>query len=337
MSSYAVAVIGCGYWGPNLIRNCVAHPKVSRVVVCDKNPKRLEVMRRQFPSVETTESSEAIFQDASISAVLIALPVSLHYPLARAALQRGKHVLLEKPMTSNVAEAEELNALARAAGLTIFVDHTFLYTGAIRYIKKQIDADALGPLLYYDSVRINLGLFQHDVNVIWDLAPHDVSIMLYLMGATPRRARAIGVRHFKQQHENIAHIYCDFAENLIGHIHVNWLSPVKIRKTILAGAKKMIVYDDNEVVEKVKIYDSGIDLTSDPEKIHETLISYRSGDIYVPKIEGTEALKNVISDFLNCVETGAKPVSDGLFGQEVIRVLQAADQSLKSDGSVVEL
>lgn len=337
MQGHSVGIIGCGYWGPNLIRNFFEHPGVGRVLVCDRDPGRLDFIQRRYPSIDTCSDLDEFFEDSEIDATVIATPVSTHYPFAKRALETGRHVLIEKPMAQSVAEAEELTRLAKENGRVIMVDHTFLYTAAVNEIRKRIDSGELGDCLYFDSVRINLGLFQHDVNVLWDLAVHDISIMLYLLRQSPLWVQASGIRHFKDQHENIAYLACEMPGNQMGHIHVNWLSPVKVRKIILGGSKRMIVYDDNEVMEKIKVYDAGVELDTPPETIHDILVSYRVGDIFVPKLQNIEALREVAADFIHCIETGDRPRSDGNLGLDVIRILESASQSMKEDGKRNEL
>jgi len=333
-----IGVIGCGYWGPNLVRNFNALDNVDVVGVSDMREERLDFIRRQFPSIKIlTTNADDLLKSPDIDAVIISTPVSTHFPLGMKALKNGKHILVEKPFTATVAEAEQLLDLAAQKNLKVMVDHTFIYTGAVKTIKDYIDSGQLGDLYYFDSVRVNLGLFQHDVNVIWDLAPHDVSIMDYLLNREPRAISATGVAHFEQGIENIAYISTYYENNLLGHIHVNWLAPVKVRKTLISGSKKMIIYDDMEPSEKVKIYDKGVDVTHDKEQIYNMLIQYRTGDMLAPQINLTEALKGVANEFINSIKQNRRPLTDGESGMRVVRILEAANKSIRMNGQVVEL
>ncbi len=333
-----IGVIGCGYWGPNLIRNFNALNDTTVVSVSDKRKERLDCIARQFPSIKnlTTDANE-ILRATDIDAVVIATPVSTHFPLAMEALKNGKHVLLEKPFTATVAESEQLIEEAEKRNLQIMVDHTFIYTGAVQTIKKYIDSGELGDLYYFDSVRVNLGLFQHDVNVIWDLAPHDVSIMDYLIEKQPVAISATGMAHFDSGIENIAYISIYYENNFLGHIHVNWLSPAKLRKTIISGSRKMIIYDDMEPSEKVKIYDKGVDIVKDKEQIYDMLVQYRTGDMIAPQIAITEALKNIAQEFYDSIQESRAPLTDGKAGLRVVQILEAANKSIKANGKVIEL
>jgi predicted dehydrogenase len=333
-----VAVIGCGYWGPNLIRNFAATPGCRLVAVCDLQPERLAKVREQHPSVEITSDYLALLEREDIDAVAIATPVSTHYPLAKLAIEAGKHVMVEKPMTATVAEAEDLVAMAEKRKRVLMVDHTFAYTGAVRRMKDLVDKGELGELLYYDSVRVNLGLFQHDVNVLWDLAVHDLAIMDFALGQTPCAVSATGHAHLNGQHEDIAYLTCFFESNLIAHLHLNWLSPLKIRRTILGGDKKMLVYDDLEPSEKLKIYDRGATLQmAGAESIHQQKIDYRMGDMWAPHIAPGEALKVKTAHFVECIANETTPITDGQAGLRVVRILEAASQSLARRGAPVSL
>jgi predicted dehydrogenase len=333
-----IGVIGCGYWGPNLIRNFSAMDDVKVVGVCDLRPARLDFVRRQFPAAKLlTGQVSDIISSPDIDAVVICTPVSTHFELARKALENGKHVLLEKPFTATVQEAEQLIDLATKKNLQLMVDHTFIYTGAVQAIKKQIDAGNLGELYYFDSVRVNLGLFQHDINVVWDLAPHDVSIMDFLLGRSPKAVSATGVAHFETGIENIAYVTTFYDNNLMGHIHVNWLAPVKVRRTLVSGSKKMIIYDDMEPSEKVKIYDCGVNFLKDQDQIYNILVQYRTGDMLAPKIDLTEALKRVTAEFCASITENRSPLTDGVAGLRVVKILEAANQSMRHNGQVVEL
>ncbi|RKY44609.1 MAG: gfo/Idh/MocA family oxidoreductase [Candidatus Neomarinimicrobiota bacterium] len=330
-----VGVIGLGYWGPNLVRNFFATPDVDKVYGVDVDKSRLELMKNKFPMIEVRKDYKELLEDDSVDAIAIATPVSYHYQIAREALQKGKHVLIEKPMTSNIKEAEELVNLAEKNGLVLMVDHTFLYTGAVRKIKELIEAGEIGDLYYFDSVRVNLGLFQHDINVIWDLAPHDLSIMTYIVKEKPVSVAAFGSAHYNGI-EDIAYIVVNFDNSLIAHFHVNWLAPVKVRQILISGTKKMIVYDDTEPSEKVKVYDKGIIVTT-RDGIYQTLIQYRTGDMYAPKIDSTEALSLVCKEFVESIKDKRKPLTDGMSGLEVVRMLELAEKSLKSGGKCMEI
>ena len=328
-----IGVIGYGYWGPNVVRNLQALDAAQVVAVCDKHPPALKRARHGYPNVQLVSDANEILRSPDIDAVAVVTPVWTHFDLARAALQNGKHVFLEKPLTSNAAQAEELIELAERKNLKIMVDHTFLFTGAVRKIRQLVDQGELGDLYYYDSTRVNLGLFQHDIDVIWDLAPHDLSIMDYLIRKEPEAVVATGQAHLNS-HADIAFITVYFPQNTIAHINVNWLSPVKVRTTLIGGEKKMLVWNDLEADEKVKIYDKGVDI-SNREGVYELLVSYRSGDMWSPKVEQSEALKTELQYFLDCIETDQKPTNDGVAGLRVIRLLEAAGKSLKLRGETV--
>ncbi|MDY0081697.1 MAG: Gfo/Idh/MocA family oxidoreductase, partial [Ignavibacteriaceae bacterium] len=282
-----VAIVGLGYWGPNLLRNFLAQPDVEQVIACDSREDRLKLMKQKFPSIILEKDCDKTLT-GDCDLVVIATPVATHYPIAKKALLNGKHIWVEKPFTANVAEAEELIEIAESKNLNIFVDHTFIYNGAVIKMKELVEKGELGNILYFDSERINLGLFQRDVNVIWDLAPHDLSIMQFILGLKAKAISANGIANFNGK-ENIAHISIYFEDNCFAHFHVNWLSPVKIRRMIVGGSKKMLVYDDMENFEKFKVYDSGIDIKT-TEGIHEALVQYRIGDMFSPKVNQTEAL-----------------------------------------------
>jgi len=337
-----VGVIGCGYWGPNLVRNFVNNEKIQVKTVCDLEEKKLNNIKRIYPFVDTTKNAADIMKDNEIDAVAIATPSFTHHELGKAALENGKHVLIEKPMTVTSDEGKELVDLAEKNNKTILVDHTFIFTAAVEKIKEIYDSGELGDILYYDSVRINLGLFQPDINVVWDLAPHDLSIMNYILNKNFKKVTAIGISHAYPNIENVAYMTVHFEENIIAHFHFNWLAPVKMRMTLIGGSKKMIVYDDMEPTDKVKIYDKGIELKSTPsknvpEEMYKYLIGYRIGDIYIPKIDHTEALKAEVSHFVDCIENNKKPVTDGEFGLGVVKILEAAQRSIKNDGRIEEI
>jgi predicted dehydrogenase len=332
-----VSVIGIGYWGPNLVRNFAANPNARVVACCDLAQNRLDFIRRSYPAVETTTDYRRIIRDPTTDLIVVCTPVSTHFEIARAALLAGKHVLIEKPMTATSAQAEELVELAERKRLRVFVDHTFIYTGAVRRIKELIESGELGKLYYFDSVRVNLGLFQHDVNVLWDLAPHDVSIMHHLLPGRPESVVATGIDNFGNGLENVAYLTVYYPDHLIAHVHTNWLSPVKIRQTLLAGSKKMVVWDDNQPSEKVRIYDKGVDVVQNVDQVYNMLVQYRTGDMYCPKIDGREALAVEVERIVNCLEKGMDGVVDGRDGLQVVRILEAAQTSVKARGKEVRL
>jgi len=337
-----VGVIGYGYWGPNVARNFHAASGFNLTAVSDISEKRLAMAQAHYPFIKSMRDPKELIRSKDVDSVAIVTPVFAHYEMAKEALLAGKHIFVEKPFTSTSAQAEELIDLAAKKGLKIMVDHTFLFTGAVKKIKEVINSGQLGRLLFYDSVRVNLGLFQHDINVIWDLAPHDLSIMDYVIPSRPEAISAHGSVHFEGGFEDIAYIAVEFKGNgFIAHFHVNWLSPVKIRKTLISGDKKMLVWDDLDVDEKIKIYDRGVDIKTSNEAakngIHELLVSYRSGDVHIPKLEGTEALKAEIEYFAKCLERNEEPFNNGQSGLQVVRLLEAADESMKNGGKRIEL
>jgi predicted dehydrogenase len=337
----SIGVIGCGYWGPNLIRNFVENERASLRWICDVDAHRLREFGRRYPSARTTTDHRQMLADPELDAVVIATPVATHYPFGKDALQAGKHVLVEKPFTRSMGEAEELIRLAEAQGRTLMIDHTFVYTGAVRKIKEIVESGEIGELLYFDSVRINLGLFQRDINVVWDLAPHDLSIMDYLVGREPVALTATGSSHIEQGIENIAYVMLRFADQFIAHFHFNWLAPVKIRRALIAGSRKMIVYDDIEPTEKIRVYDKGVTTTrierdADKEAAYRTLVSYRTGDVWVPKLDSTEALAHVCAEFLDAIQHKRRPLTDGAAGLRVVRLLEAAQQSINQGGKLIE-
>jgi predicted dehydrogenase len=337
-----VGVIGCGYWGPNLLRNFAENEAAQLAWMSDLDMKRLDTVSRRYPAARTTQDCRHLFADPHLDAVVIATPVATHYRFARAALEAGKHVLVEKPFTSTTREAEQLIELAERRGLTLMVDHTFIYTGAVRKVKEVVESGELGELLYFDSVRINLGLFQRDINVVWDLAPHDLSIMDYIIGRAPVAVTATGSCHIEPGIENIAYVMFRFSDQFIAHFHFNWLAPVKIRRALIAGSRKMIVYDDIEPTEKIRIYDKGVTANrggdeADIEAAYRTLVSYRTGDVWVPKLDSTEALRYVCSEFLDSIRQGRPPLTDGHAGLRVVRLLEAAEQSIREGGRAVEI
>ncbi len=334
-----VAVIGYGYWGPNLVRNFSWLEETHVKYVCDLDEKRLEKVNGLFPNVETTTTDyQHVLDDPGVSAIAIATPVSTHFPLAKAALEAGKHILLEKPMTNCVADARKLIDLAKRKERLIMVDHTFLYTGAVRKIKELVDSNHIGEIYYFDSVRVNLGLFQSDVNVIWDLAPHDLSIMNYIVKKQPIAVSAIGVSHVMNDLENIAYLTVFYEDTTFAHFHVNWLSPIKLRQILIGGSEKMIVYNDLESTEKIKVYDSGVTFKPDDKQaIYDTMIQYRTGDMYAPKLDLQEALKVECQHFVDCIRTGTQPITNGEFGLEIVKILEAAQSSIKQQGKKIDL
>jgi predicted dehydrogenase len=327
-----VGIIGYGYWGPQIARNFVGADDCEVSVICDKNPAALRRVQRAYPDVHTTCEVSEVLCSPEIDAVAVITPVWTHFDLARTALQNGKHVFVEKPFTSTAAQAEELIELAARKNLTIMVDHTFLFTGAVRKIRQLIDDGTLGKLYYYDSTRVNLGLFQHDVNVIWDLAPHDLSIMDYLIASKPECLVATGQTHLNG-HQDVAYITVYFSDNMIAHFNVNWLSPVKVRTTLLGGEKRMVVWNDLEADEKIKVYDKGVEIKNG-QGVYDLLVSYRSGDMWAPKVTQMEALAAETRYFIECINSGETPFNDGVAGLRVVKLLEAADRSLAESAAV---
>jgi predicted dehydrogenase len=329
-----IAVIGYGYWGPNLVRNFLA-VGAGVVYVADKNEQRLGLAKHTYPAVKVTSDIETVLNDVKIDAVAVALPVSFHYQIARKALLAGKHVLVEKPMTENRKTTEDLISLALQKNKVLMCDHTFLYTGAVKKIHDLVSGDALGCLQYFDSIRVNLGLFQKDVNVLWDLAPHDISILSYIKSEHPVSVSASGISHTKNNIENIAYMSLFYQSNFIAHINVSWVSPVKVRRTMIGGKDKTIVYDDIEPTEKVKIYDSGYTVSGNDTNMF--MVDYRIGDIYIPKLDTTEALNGMARNFCEAVTKSIKPVSDCTLALNVVSVLEAAEKSIKNSGKEYKL
>lgn len=325
------AVIGLGYWGPNLVRNFSASPESAVVMGCDLQANRCDKITGLYPSIRCTQKVDEIFERRDVDAVVIATPVQTHYSLVKNALTAGKHVLVTKPLTDNIAHAEELTELAEKNRLVLQVDHTFIYHPAVEKLKDIVMRGELGDLYYFDSVRINLGLFQTDASVIWDLAPHDISIMEHLIGRPVQWVQAVGACHAGQKFESMAYITVQFADNILGHCHVNWLAPMKIRSIMLGGSRRMVVYDDNLVTEKVKIYDKGVTLNS-IEGLYDALVQYRHGDMHAPAIENSEALGREVRHFVHCIKQGVAPVTDGHAGLRVLRILAAAEKSIRQRG-----
>jgi predicted dehydrogenase len=332
-----IGVVGYGYWGPNLVRNFSLATDSGVVAVCDQRAERLATVNKLYPAVNTYDDVDRMLADPAVDAVAIATPVSTHFPLAKLALLAGKHVFVEKPFTATVDEGEELITQADERGLTLMVDHTFIYTSAVRKIHELISSGSLGDLYYYDSVRVNLGLFQSDVSVMWDLAVHDLSIMDFLLGKNPITVAATAVAHVSGQPENMAYIICRFENNLIAHFHVNWLAPVKVRQTLICGSEKMVVFDDVDVSEKVKVYDKGIILAEAEPEVYQRHIGYRTGDMWAPRLDTIEALAVETQHFVDCVRSGETPLSDGRAGLRVVKILEAATRSMASNGAPIEI
>jgi len=353
-----IGIVGYGYWGPNLVRNFSQTDGARVICVCDQSEARRRQVEAHYPAIKTVAKIEDLLADTSIDAVAIATPVSSHFELSMMALRAGKHVLVEKPMTSTAEQAEKLIEEADKRGLTLMVDHTFIYTSAVRKIKELVDNGTLGDLYYYDSVRVNLGLLQHDVNVLWDLAVHDLSIMDFVLGRPPKMIAATGVASVAGHPESLAYLTCFFADNLIAHFHVNWLAPVKIRRTLVGGSEQMIEWDDMQLSEKLRIYDKGVTVTSMPassrkpgqppastrlkldqssEGAYQLKVGYRAGDMWAPHLPNVEALQVEARHFLDCIRTKERPTSDGRAGLRVVRVLEAASLSMAKHGQPIEL
>lgn len=332
-----VGVIGYGYWGPNLVRNFMEAPGSTVVAVCDLRGERLVQLKTRYPTIQISSDCQSLFQNQDLDAIVIATPVSSHFELAMGALKAGKHVLVEKPLAANSDQASRLIDEAARRKKVLMVDHTFVYTSAVRKIRELITANALGDIYYYDAVRVNLGLFQHDVNVIWDLAIHDLSVMDYVLPTKATAVSATGISHIPGQPENVAYITLFFDEPQIAHVHVNWLTPVKVRHTLIGGSEKMILYDDLEPSEKVKVYDKGITVSQSPEAVYEMLVSYRSGDMWAPRLDSTEALQIEAQHFVDCIENNKKPDTDGTDGLRLVRIVEAAEKSLRARGQLVEI
>jgi predicted dehydrogenase len=330
-----VGVIGFGYWGPNIVRNLHTLDSIKVEAVCDKSEPALARVRKAYPGVKTCTDASDILNSPNIDAVAVITPVWTHYELTKRALENGKHVFVEKPLTSNAKQAQELIELAARKKLTLMVDHTFLFTGAVKKIRELTESGALGDLYYYDSLRVNLGLFQHDVSVLWDLAPHDLSIMDHLIKAEPEAVVATGERHVNGV-EDIAFLTIYFPNSVIAHINVNWLSPVKIRMTLIGGQKKMLVWNDLVADEKVRIYDKGVLLNPD-DGIRYPYVTYRAGDMWAPQLEQLEALSVELKYFADCIEGSMTPFNDGHAGLRVVRMLEAAERSIQKRGELVRL
>ena len=324
-----IGIIGYGYWGPNLVRNFSETPGATVAAVADLSTKQLELVQRRYPTVKTTTDFRDLLNDPTIDAIAIATPVSTHFELGMAALRAGKHLWLEKPMTETSEQARRLVEEAERRQLVLIVDHTFIYTGAVRKMKELIDAGELGRIYYYDSIRVNLGLFQRDVSVISDLAVHDFSILDYLLGEHPVAVSANGTNHFPGTPENLAYVTLFYDSGTIAHTNVSWLAPVKVRQIHVGGSKKMITYDDLEPSEKIKVYDKGVSFTDDPQKIQEMRVGYRTGDMWAPKLSGAEALAVEGAHFVDCIVNGKVPTTDGQLGLRVVETIEACHHSMR--------
>ena len=332
-----VGVVGYGYWGPNLVRNLMELPDCRVGAICDRRDDRLALASRRCPSARITRDLESVICDPELDVVVVATPVSTHYEIAKAALRADKHVLVEKPLAMCSRETEDLIDEAKRRKRVLMVDHTFVYTGAVREIRNQIARGDLGKIHYYDSVRINLGLFQHDVNVLWDLAVHDLAIADYVLGEPVVGVSALAFGHFPDQPENLAYLTLLFKSGTVAHFHVNWVAPVKMRRTVIGGSRRMVIYDDLEPSDKVKIFDSGVDLVDDELSVHRMLVSYRVGDMRAPRIDLTEALSTEMRHLLDCIKHGKTPVTDGSAGQRVVRLLELAQLSMKQGGRMINV
>lgn len=332
------AVVGVGYWGPNLVRNLMSSGELDGVIAVDTDAARLKKVCQQFPGLDGSSDLGEVLRRADVEAVVVAAPVRFHYPIAKAALEAGKHVLVEKPITMNSAQARELIDLADARHLTLMVDHTFIFTGAVEKIADVARSGDFGNFYYVDSVRINLGLFQHDINVIWDLAPHDLSIVNHVLQRKPQVIRATGMCHTNSGLVDVAYLNAEYADNIGANFHVNWLSPTKVRQMIFAGSNRMIVWNDIEAAEKVRVYDRGIQVAqADREGQYITQINYRTGDAWLPKLDPTEALRKITAHFIDCYRTGREPLTSGRDGLDVVLSLEAAEMSLANGGRPVAI
>ena len=332
-----IGVIGYGYWGPNLVRNFTELTRANVSTVVDVDPQRLQIVKRRFPAIKTSTNFQDLLRDSSIDAIAVATPVRTHFELGMAVLKAGKHLWLEKPMAESSLQARKLVDEAEKRKRVLLVDHTFIYTGAIRKMREIVESAELGQIYYYDSIRVNLGLFQHDVNVISDLAVHDFSILDHLLKEYPVAVSASGINHFPGTRENLAYITLFYNSGTIAHTNVSWLAPVKVRQILLGGSKKMIMYDDLHPSEKVKVYDKGVNFTDDPRQIYEMRVGYRTGDMWAPRLDGTEALRVEGEHFLDCIENGKAPQTDGRLGLRVVELLEAAISSMRGRGETVHL
>jgi len=334
----SLAVIGVGYWGPNLVRNFMSLGAFDEVVACDRDAARLASVCQRFPGLQDCTDPEELWNRADVEAVVIAVPVRFHYDLAKAALSAGKHVLIEKPMTQTAEQARELVDLAEAKNLTLMVDHTFIYTGAVEKIEQIVRRQDLGTFYYIDSVRVNLGLFQHDVNVIWDLAPHDLSIVNHILQRRPKVVRATGQSHTDKDLPDVAYVNIEYGDSICANFHVSWLAPTKIRRMVFSGSRRMIVWNDLEDAEKIRVYDRGIELTRiSKEQEYELQVGYRTGDVWLPNVARTEALRKVAEHFVDCCRTGKTPLTSGRDGLDVVMTLEATEMSLANAGHPVAI
>ena len=329
-----IGIIGLGYWGPNLLRNFQSSKHCYVTYVCDKNKKILDNIKKNNPLISTTTNYKELIKNSKVDAVVISTPIKTHYEISLDCIKNGKHIFVEKPLSDSIKKAREIVIKAKRKKLTLFVDHTFIYTDSIIKIKKLLEKKAIGKLLYYDSTRINLGLFQDDANVLWDLAVHDISILLYLMNSMPISVSATGHSHIKNKPENIGFITLKFKNNFVAHINVNWLSPVKIRQTLIGGSKKMIVYNDIEPSEKIKIYDKGITENWERKKL---FISYRTGDSVIPHLDNSEALSRASDHFIHCILHNKTPITDGNIGLKVVSIIETAIKSMKKNGVSIKI
>jgi predicted dehydrogenase len=334
--SLRIWIIGLGYWGPNLVRNFRSVEGTTVRICCDLELSRFQKLASQYGDLDFTTSAREVIEHPGVDAVVIATPVVTHFELARMALTAGKSVLVEKPLSLRVEDATELVELADRKGLTLQVDHVFVYSPAVKQIKRIVDSGRLGRLFFIDSVRINLGLFQRDVNVLWDLAPHDLSIVDYLVGKMPRSVSAFGSVHADKEMEDVAYLNLDFGDGLIANFHVNWLSPVKVRSMIIGGSDQSLIYNDLDANEGIKIYDRGIRTQNDEER-HKSLISYRTGDMSSPNVSRDEPLCLMAMDFVRCIQEKQRPVADGESGVRVVKILDAAQRSIKAQGGRIVL
>lgn len=336
-SKVRVGVIGCGYWGPNLVRNFRRQSEAEVVAVADARPERLALMAREFPGLRTFDSAGALISDSAVDAVVIATPVATHAALAVAALKMGKHVFVEKPMAHSSADCRRMIDEAARQRRVLMTDHVFCYTGAVLSIQDLIARGELGELFYYDSTRVNLGLFQSDVNVLWDLAVHDLAILDAIAPGPPVSVSAVGHGHIKGQPENMAAMTLVYDANFVAHINVNWLSPVKVRRALIGGSKRMIVYDDIEPSHKVMVYEKGVDFVDPGQDSAQIRVSYRTGALSAPHLDGREALDRAAEHFIDCVVSGKTPLTDGHAGLRVVSILEAAARSIAAGGASVPL
>ena len=333
----SIAVVGCGYWGPNLIRNFLSLRGCKVGKVCDKDPEQLARMKRMYPDLQVTRNFGELVEDVELDALAIATPVNTHFPLAREALLSGKHLFIEKPIASSTRECQELIGIAKREGRVLMVDHTFLFSVPVRKIKEIVDSGELGELLYISSQRLNLGLFQKDINVAWDLAPHDLSILLYIMGSPPVSVNCQGKSHVTPGVEDVITMCLEFPNGGFATILNSWLDPNKVRRMTFVGSKKMLLYDDLEPLEKIKIYDKRVEVPPKYDTFGEFQYSYHYGDIYVPYLNQTEPLRAQCQHFLDCILNGSQPQTGGLEGLRVVEILEAGTYSLRNGGARIHL